>query len=60
VQVASQACRRPVEQAGVMPGVSRPGNCTDNAAIENFWSSLKRERVQRCTFATSVEAGPPR
>jgi transposase InsO family protein len=32
--------------------MSRPGNCYDNAAMESFWSSLKRELVHRCQFAT--------
>jgi putative transposase len=36
--------------------MSRPGNCYDNAAMESFWSSLKRELVHRCQFATRAEA----
>jgi putative transposase len=36
--------------------MSRPGNCYDNAAMENFWSSLKRELVHCCRFATHAEA----
>ncbi len=39
-----------------MPSMSRRGNCYDNAAMESFWSSLKRELVHRCQFATRVEA----
>ena len=36
--------------------MSRPGNCDDNAAMESFWSSLKRELVHRYQFATRAEA----
>ena len=36
--------------------MSRRGNCYDNAVMESFWSSLKRELVHRCLFATHAEA----
>ena len=39
-----------------MPSISRRGNCYDNAVMESFWSSLKRELVHRCLFATHAEA----
>ena len=56
VQYASAAYRQRLAQAGVIPSMSRPGNCYDNAAMESFWSSLKRELVHRCQFATRAEA----
>lgn len=56
VQYASAAYRKRLAQAGVIPSMSRPGNCYDNAAMESFWSSLKRELVHRCQFATRREA----
>ena len=56
VQYASLAYRQRLAQAGVVPSMSRPGNCYDNAAMESFWSSLKRELVHRCQFATRAEA----
>ena len=56
VQYASQAYRQRLAQAGVIPSMSRPGNCYDNAAMESFWSSLKRELAHRCQFATRAEA----
>jgi transposase InsO family protein len=28
--------------------MSRKGNCYDNAAMEAFWSTLKREAMQEC------------
>jgi putative transposase len=36
--------------------MSRRGNCYDNALMESFWSSLKRELVHRCQFATRAAA----
>ena len=56
VQYASEAYRQRLAQAGVVPSMSRRGNCYDNAAMESFWSSLKRELVHRCQFATHAEA----
>lgn len=32
--------------------MSRCGNCHDNAVAESFFSSLKRERIQRHTYKT--------
>ena len=56
VQYASAAYRQRLALAGVIPSMSRPGNCYDNASMESFWSSLKRELVHRCEFATRAEA----
>jgi putative transposase len=56
VGYASLAYRQRLAQAGVIPSMSRPGNGYDNAAMESFWSILKRELVHRCQFATRVEA----
>ena len=56
VQYASTAYRQLLVQAGVIPSMSRPGNCHDNGAMESFWSSLKRELVHRRQFATRTEA----
>jgi len=43
-------------QAEAVPSMSRRGNCCDNAVLESFWSSLKRELAHRCHFATRTEA----
>jgi transposase InsO family protein len=56
VQYCSTAYRQRLALAGVIPSMSRPGNCYDNAAMESYWSSLKRELVHRCQFATRAEA----
>ena len=42
VQYASSAYRQRLAQAGVIPSMSRKGNCYDNATRESFWSSRKR------------------
>ena len=55
-QYASEAYRQRLAAAGVQPSMSRRGNCYDNAVMESFWSSLKRELVHRCEFATRAEA----
>jgi putative transposase len=56
VQYASGAYRQRLAQAGVIPSMSRPGNCYDNATMESFWSSLKRELVHHRRFVTHAEA----
>ena len=56
VQYASAAYRERLTTAGVQARMSRKGNCYDNAAMESFWSSLKRELVHRVRFATRAEA----
>jgi len=56
VQYASRNYRQRLALAGVVPSMSRRGNCYDNAAMESFWSSLKRELVYRRQFATRDQA----
>ena len=36
--------------------MSRTGDCYDNAAMESFWSTLKRELVDGRAYATHDEA----
>jgi putative transposase len=56
VQYASESYRQRLALAGVVPSMSRRGNCYDNALMESFWSSLKRELVHRVQFATRQQA----
>lgn len=56
VQYASESYRRRLAAAGLVPSMSRRGNCYDNALIESFWSSMKRELVHRVHFAARQEA----
>lgn len=41
---------------GVIPSMSRKGNCYDNAPVESFFSSLKNELVRHRSFQTQAEA----
>lgn len=41
---------------GLLPSMSRRGNCYDNAAVESFFSSLKKEKIRRYIFKTREEA----
>src|SRR5258706_3106941 len=56
VQYASESYRQRLAAAGVVPSMSRRGNCYDNALMESFWSSLKLELVHRVHFATRAQA----
>jgi putative transposase len=46
VQYASLEYRKRLKQCGLIASMSRKGNCYDNAAMEAFWSTLKREALQ--------------
>jgi transposase InsO family protein len=41
---------------GVIPSMSRKGNCYDNAPVESFFSSLKNELVRHRRFQHHAEA----
>jgi transposase InsO family protein len=55
-QFASAEYRQTLAAHGLVPSMSRQGNCYDNAFIESFWSSLKYEVVYHRKFATRAEA----
>jgi putative transposase len=38
------------------PSFTGTGACLDNAFIESFWATLKKELVHQTTFATREEA----
>ena len=42
--------------AGLIVSMSRRGNCWDNAPVESFFATLKRELVHRCRYRTRSEA----
>ena len=48
-----QAC---LKQARGTPSMSRKGDCWDNAPMESFFSTLKRERVHRRRYWSRQEA----
>ena len=45
-----------LKQFGMIPSMSRKGNCYDNAPMESFWGSLKNELVHHQRYATRNEA----
>ena len=50
-QYASAAYRQVLTQHGIVPSMSRRGNCWDNAMVESFFATLKVERVHDRTYA---------
>ena len=55
-QYAGQAYQDLLRAHGLTPSMSRKGNCWDNAPMERFFGSLKRERTDLRLFATRDEA----
>ena len=55
-QFASAEYRQKLAAHGLIPSMSRKGNCYDNAFIESFWSSLKYEVVYPRKFTTRAAA----
>jgi putative transposase len=46
IQYACIEYRRELQRHGLRASMSRKGNCYDNAAMEAFWSTLKREALE--------------
>ena len=55
-QYGSDDWRRFCRDNGFTPSMSRRGNCYDNAAVESFFASLKKERTRRKTYRTRDDA----
>jgi len=55
-QYASDDWVRFCEAHSLVRSMSRRGNAYDNAAVESFFASLKKERVRRRTYRTLAEA----
>jgi len=55
-QYASYEYQRFLERHGILPSMSRKGNCYDNAYIESFFSTLKKELVHHERYRTRKEA----
>ena len=50
VQYACDEYRQLLADAEMVPSMSRTGDCWDNAVVESFFGTLKRELVDRCRF----------
>jgi putative transposase len=55
-QYASYEYQKKLEQRGLVPSMSRKGNCWDNAPIESFFATFKTELVYQQRFATREQA----
>jgi transposase InsO family protein len=55
-QYTSDSYQRALRDHGISCSMSGRGNCWDNAAVESFFSTLKRELVYRRTWPTRQEA----
>lgn len=55
-QYAATAYQSLLERHGITCSMSRRGNCWDNAPVESFFATLKRERVYRRRYRTRTEA----
>jgi putative transposase len=55
-QYACADYQQALASRGLVPSMSRKGNCWDNACVESFFSSLKTECVYRQRFSTHAAA----
>jgi len=55
-QYASNEYRAVLAKHGFKQSMSRKGNCYDNAMVESFFSTLKKERVHRQKYQTKLQA----
>jgi len=55
-QYGSDDWQRFCQQHGLVPSMSRRGNCYDNAVAESFFSSLKKERIRKRIYRSRAEA----
>ena len=55
-QYASRAYQRLLERHGISGSMSRKGNCWDNAPVESFFATLKKELVHHRRYRSRAEA----
>ena len=55
-QYCARKYRKLLNQFGMAASMSRKGNCYDNAPMESFWGTLKRELVHHRRYGTRQEA----
>ncbi len=55
-QYASYRVRNMLEENGILQSMSSKGNCYDNAVLESFFSTLKKELVYQESYQTREEA----
>ena len=55
-QYATTAYQQQLRAAGMTASMSRRGNCWDNACVESFFGTLKRELIHHHQYQTREEA----
>jgi putative transposase len=55
-QYCSHSYQEPMQQFVMVPSMSRKGNCWDNASMESFFGTLKRELVHHRKYRTRQQA----
>jgi len=55
-QYAADDYQRRLARAGAVSSMSRKGNCYDNAPMESFFGTLKKERIHRRKYWSRDEA----
>ena len=55
-QYASEYYQRILSQDGIVCSMSRRGSCWDNAPMESFFATLKKELVHRESYETIEQA----
>lgn len=55
-QYASEAYQELLRRENITCSMSRKGNCWDNAMMESFFATLKKERIHQERYATRAEA----
>jgi transposase InsO family protein len=55
-QYAATAYQQQLRAAGMTSSMSRRGNCWDNACVESFFGTLKRELIHHRRYRTREEA----
>jgi transposase InsO family protein len=56
VQYACDEYQQLLSRHGMLPSMSRTGNCYDNAVVESFFGKLKTELIHHTTYAKRAEA----
>jgi transposase InsO family protein len=56
VQYAAEQCRSLLRSHGMVQSMSRKGDCYDNAPMESWHGTLKRESVRKQVYADLAEA----
>lgn len=56
VQYANAAYQQRLDDRGMIASMSRAGDCWDNAVVESFFATLKRELGSRTRWTTRAEA----